>query len=85
VLRGRATLYLAGHDHDLEHLQPEAGVHFVVAGGGGVPTRPISAGPRSLFAASRHGFAVVEGSRRTLSVALVADDLEVLHRFALSD
>ena len=85
VLRGRAQLYLCGHDHDLQHLAPEGGVHFVVAGGGGAQPRRISSGPRSLFAASRNGFAVIEGSRTTLSVSLVDEDLKTLHRFTLGN
>jgi hypothetical protein len=85
LLRGRVQLYVSGHDHDLQHLQPDGGVHFVIAGGGGVPPRPITAGPRSLFAASKGGFAVIEGTRRTLTVMLVDEALETVHRFALSD
>ena len=45
VLRGRANVYLCGHDHDLQHIAPEDGVHFVVAGGGGAPPRAITGGP----------------------------------------
>ncbi|HET6146202.1 MAG TPA: metallophosphoesterase [Polyangia bacterium] len=85
VLRGRAQVYLCGHDHDLQHLGPEAGVHFVVAGGGGAQARRISKGPRSLFAASKNGFAVIEGTRTALTVSLVGDDLKTLHRFTLGD
>jgi hypothetical protein len=85
LLRGRAQLYVCGHDHDLQHLAPDGGVHFVVAGGGGVQPRRTSGGPRSLFAASRNGFAVIEASRSTLAVSLVGDDLKTLHRFTLGD
>jgi tartrate-resistant acid phosphatase type 5 len=85
VLRGRAQIYLCGHDHDLQHLGPEGGVHFVVAGGGGAQTRRISTGPRSLFAASKNGFAVIEGTRTALSVSLMGEDLKTLHRFTLGN
>jgi len=47
ILRGRANLYICGHEHDLEHLAPEGGVHFVVAGGGGAAAYPIKPGPRA--------------------------------------
>ncbi len=85
LLRGRAQIYLCGHDHDLQHLGPEGGVHFVVAGGGGAQARRTQGGPRSLFAAGRNGFTVIEGSRKTLSVTFVSEDLKPLHRFTLGD
>ena len=85
VLRGRANVYLAGHDHDLQHIAPEDGVHFVVAGGGGASPRAITAGPRSLFAASKNGFAVIEATRSALTVMLVDEGLQTLHQFVLRE
>jgi tartrate-resistant acid phosphatase type 5 len=85
VLRGRVHVYLCGHEHDLQHIAPEGGVHFVLAGGGGAAPRVISAGPRSLYAASKNGFAVIEGSRSALTVSLVDEQLETVHRFAIRD
>jgi tartrate-resistant acid phosphatase type 5 len=85
LLRGRAQIYLCGHEHDLQHLGPEGGVHFVIAGGGGAQPRRTSGGPRSLFAASKNGFAVIEASRTSLSVTIVGEDLKTLHQFALGD
>jgi hypothetical protein len=85
LLRGRAQLYIAGHDHDLQHIAPEDGVHFVIAGGGGAAPRAITAGPRSLYAASKNGFAVIEASRSTLTVKLVDEDLQPVHRFAIHE
>jgi hypothetical protein len=85
LLRGRAQLYVCGHEHDLQHLVPDGGVHFVIAGGGGATPRLVNPGPRSLFAASRNGFAVIEASADTLAVTLVGDDLQVLHHFSLPE
>ena len=85
VLRGRANVYLAGHDHDLQHIAPEDGVHFVVAGGGGASPRAITAGPRSLYAASKNGFAVIEATRSALTVMLVDESLETLHQFVIRE
>ncbi len=39
ILRGRADLYLAGHEHDLQILEPEDGLHFVISGAGGKSVR----------------------------------------------
>jgi hypothetical protein len=82
VLRDRADIYLAGHDHDMQHLKPEGRLHFFVAGSGG-KLRPIEPGPRSLFAKSAHGFAVLEIDAAALQVAFVDTALAELYRHAL--
>jgi 3',5'-cyclic AMP phosphodiesterase CpdA len=84
ILRGRANLYISGHEHSLQHIGAEDGVHFVIAGGGGAGTYPTRPGSRSQFAASQNGFAVIEADRRTLSVKLIDGDLNVLHQFAIA-
>jgi tartrate-resistant acid phosphatase type 5 len=82
VLRDRADIYLAGHDHDMQHLRPEGRLHFFVAGSGG-KLRPIEPGPRSLFARSAHGFAVLEIQADTLAVAFVDVQGAELYRYVL--
>jgi tartrate-resistant acid phosphatase type 5 len=83
VLRERADVYLAGHDHDMQHLKPEGRLHFFVAGSGG-KLRTIEPGPRSLFARSAHGFAVLEATDRTLTVTFVEADLTSPYTFTLT-
>lgn len=83
ILRHRADIYFAGHDHDLQHLQPEDGVHFFISGGGGAGIRPITPGPRSLFAKSSYGFAVVEAGPDTLQVSYYDPDLRSLYDYTL--
>lgn len=85
LLRGRATVYLCGHDHDLQHIAPEDGVHFVLAGGGGAAPRAVTPGPRLLFGAGKNGFTVFEATRTSLAVTFLDEDLETLHRFAVHD
>jgi tartrate-resistant acid phosphatase type 5 len=82
LLRDRAHIYLAGHDHDMQHLKPEGQLHFFVAGSGG-KLRPIQPGPRSLFAKSANGFAVLEVQRESVSVAFVDVAGQELYRYAL--
>jgi hypothetical protein len=62
---GRADLYLAGHDHDLQHLKL-AGIDLVVCGGGGANTRDTRRGPETLFARSAHGFCELEAEAQHL-------------------
>jgi hypothetical protein len=85
ILRNRVDLYLCGHDHDLQHIAAEDGVHFALAGGGGAATRPVTPGPKSLFAASKNGFAVIEATPAAIIVTFMDEELKVLHRFAIPD
>ena len=82
VLRDRADVYLAGHDHDMQHLRPEGRLHFFIAGSGG-KLRPIEPGPRSLFALSANGFAVLELEPAALRVIFVGVKGEELYRYEL--
>lgn len=84
VLKGRADIYLAGHDHDLQHLKAEEGVHFFVSGGGGAGLRQPKPGPRSLFAKAVHGFAVLEADVRQLKVRFIDTSLNQLYEYALT-
>ena len=83
VLRERADVYLAGHDHDMQHLKPEGRLHFFIAGSGG-KLRTIEPGPRSLFARSANGFAVIDADDRGLTVTFVEPDLRTPYRFTLT-
>lgn len=73
-------LYLCGHDHNLQELQPVEGVHFFVMGAGGAPLYDATNDyPRSVFRAKEHGFGVVEASADALVISLIALDGRTLH------
>jgi len=81
ILKGRADVYIAGHVHDLEHLEPVDGVNLFIAGGGGAPTYQITAGGRHvLFAKQAHGFAVLDIERTTLTLRFVDTNGSELYR-----
>ena len=82
VLSGRADVYLAGHDHDMQHLKPEGNLHFFVCGTGG-KIRPIRRGSRSLFAESALGFAVLEAGGSSLKMTFVDKILQPLYEYTL--
>ena len=84
VLKGRADVYLAGHDHDLQHLKAEDGVHFFVAGGGGAGVRPVKPDARSLFAKDAHAFAVVEANAKQLKLRFIDTSQKQLYEATLS-
>lgn len=83
VLEGRAQVYLAGHDHDFQHLWGPGGLHLFIAGGGGASIRPVEKGPRSLFARSSFGFAVLEADSTALTVRFVDTDLNEFYTYRL--
>lgn len=82
VIRDRADVYLAGHDHDMQHLKPEGSLHFFVSGTGG-KARSINPGPRSLFAKSALGFLVLEGDQSSLKMTFVEKTLQPLYEYML--
>ena len=71
ILVDRVDVYLAGHDHNLQSLQPQRGVHFYIAGGGGAGLYEVKPDARTLFASSANGFAVLEADANRLIVRLV--------------
>ncbi|MEW6207409.1 MAG: metallophosphoesterase [Acidobacteriota bacterium] len=83
MLKGRVDIYLAGHDHNLQHLKPESGVHFFVCGGGGARLYKVKADERSLFAQSTNGFAVIEADARELKVQFVDKDSKPLYQYTI--
>jgi len=54
-VRHNVDMYLAGHDHDLQILQPVKGVHYIVSGGGG-KHRNTRWRENTIFAATNLGF-----------------------------
>ncbi|MCZ2152584.1 MAG: hypothetical protein LC114_01590 [Bryobacterales bacterium] len=60
VIRGRAVLYVAGHDHDLQYLRPVDGTHLVVSGGGGGRLRHVNRDSRVIFGEAIYGFTTLD-------------------------
>jgi hypothetical protein len=71
LLRNRVDAIFAGHDHNLQVIKPEAGVHFFIAGGGGAGLYDLRPYERSVFASRSNGFAVIDADRDQLGVTLV--------------
>jgi hypothetical protein len=83
LLKERADIYLAGHDHDLEHLKPEGGLHFFISGGGGAGLRQPKNDPRCLFAKGIHGFTVLEADETEVKVSFIGMDGALLYAYTL--
>lgn len=71
ILRNRANIYLAGHEHTMQHLKPEDGVHFIVNGAGGQGIRPAKSGPRTQYVGSFYGFTTLDAGPSGLKVSFV--------------
>lgn len=85
LLAHKVDVYLSGHDHDLEALEPEAGVHFFVSGGAGRHLRAFErTGCQRWGTASRYGFSVLEtdATGLSLNVSFVEPARDVPYRVA---
>jgi hypothetical protein len=71
LLRKRVDAIFAGHDHNLQVIKPEDGVHFFIAGGGGANLYDLRPYERSIFASRSNGFAVIDADRDQLVISLV--------------
>jgi tartrate-resistant acid phosphatase type 5 len=82
LLRNRADLYLCGHDHNLQELKEEAGVHFFVDGGGGAGLYKFRYPnySHSDYKAVSNGFTVLEADNHQLVVRLISDDGKEIHQ-----
>lgn len=66
---GKAQLYLAGHEHDKQHLKPVCGMEYLIVGSG-AGTRASRSGPNTLFAKGNLGFAWVQASPSQLRFSI---------------
>ncbi|HEX9944374.1 MAG TPA: metallophosphoesterase [Thermoanaerobaculia bacterium] len=71
VLRNRADVYIAGHDHDMQYLKPDGGVEFFVSGAGGHDLRPLSDQRERLVwgVGDTAGFSALEADASSLTVS----------------
>ena len=81
---GRVAAWLAGHDHDLQHLRSAAGYDVIVSGNGsrGRPWERFestSPGGQLLFASTAWGFATLEVAEGSWSVRFEGVSGEALH------
>lgn len=73
ILRKRVDVYLCGHDHNLQELKPEDGVHFFVSGGGGAGAYPFRQPnyPHSAFKQEQYGLTVLDANEDQLTMRFV--------------
>jgi tartrate-resistant acid phosphatase type 5 len=84
LLEGKADLYLAGHDHDMQYLKPEGGLYPFVSGGGGKGHRALRTPHHRRWGRSTFGFTVLEAEGGRLAVEFVGPGVEPLCRVEIS-
>jgi tartrate-resistant acid phosphatase type 5 len=80
----KVHLYLAGHDHDMQHLEFEGHpTSFVLSGGGGADLYPllIDEAQRGPYAARVYGFSDLEVTAETLTLRHLDAKGQLLHSF----
>jgi acid phosphatase len=70
---GGVDLFLSGHEHQLQILEPISGVSYMTSGAGSRP-RKVGCGQRTVYVAGASGFLVFEISKnRLLTYVVLAD------------
>ena len=76
------SLCLAGHDHNLQHLQVEGfAANFIVSGAGGAALYELKRTDRGFAANQQHGFNHIHVTPDELHVQFITDDGKCLHHF----
>jgi tartrate-resistant acid phosphatase type 5 len=81
----KVDLYLAGHDHDMQHLEFENHpTSFFLSGGGGADLYGLKIDPskRSPFAQKIYGFSHLAVTQKQITLRHVDGDGNMLHAFA---
>jgi tartrate-resistant acid phosphatase type 5 len=81
LLRNRVDVYLCGHDHNLQELKPEDGVHFFVSGGGGAGVYPFRQPnySHSTFKQEQYGLTVLDANEDQIEMRFVDLDGKTLY------
>lgn len=74
-------LVLSGHDHVYQRFEPQDGIVYVVAGGGGKSLYELDAHPQLAAAARRFSFVVVDADHATMRLEAIAEDGVVLDEY----
>jgi tartrate-resistant acid phosphatase type 5 len=81
-------LYLAGHDHDMQHLEFEhhSTSFFLSGGGGGANLYDLKIDPskRGLYAQKVYGFSHLSVTPKQLTLCHLDSNGRILHAFAKS-
>jgi 3',5'-cyclic AMP phosphodiesterase CpdA len=80
---GQVDVYLAGHDHSMQWLQPTCGTEFIVSGGGSSPSVMVGTNATN-FEDAALGFLWVEIDGRTFTGVFYDDTGTELYRASIT-
>jgi hypothetical protein len=79
--RNSVDVWINGHLHEMQELEPQGSLHFFISGAGGAPlSTPSPTYKRSKFTAVQHGFSIIEADQRHFDVAFVNGEGQELSR-----
>ncbi len=79
------SVYLCGHDHDMQHLELEGQkTSFVVSGGGGARVRPMKIQERGPFAKDLYGFTHMQIGKERMVFRHIDPNGKQIHGFEKS-
>lgn len=78
----RVDAYIAGHDHSLQHIQPEEGIHHFISGSASEATQ-VDKLEYSRFAANAYGFLLFSATSKEIVVHAIDHTGQVLYRTEL--
>ena len=80
--RRGVNAYLAGHEHDLQHLREEGRpTHWLISGGGGRDLHPVEPGSSTRFAEARFGFLHLSINAKEMQATFVGTNAEPVYTF----
>jgi hypothetical protein len=77
--RGGAHVYVAGHEHHLEHDVLDGSIHHFISGAGS-EVRPVSGNTQTKFVASAHGFMAVSVNKQVMKCSFINDLGEIIYQ-----
>ncbi|MDN4165785.1 tartrate-resistant acid phosphatase type 5 family protein [Cytophagales bacterium LB-30] len=75
--------YFAGHEHDLQHIKPQAPTHHFISGAGS-EIRPTGKIDETLYAESEHGFMIASVTQNEVLVQVINEKGELRYTYTLS-
>lgn len=78
----KAQAYFCGHDHDLQHQQPQGSKVDYFVSGAGSELRPSASYLHTKFAQSTAGFALVAITQSTMTVFFVDENGNVVYQYS---
>jgi tartrate-resistant acid phosphatase type 5 len=83
LLKDKVDMYLVGHDHVVNHIKSENGIHFFVSGGAGAGLYKVAPKERTLFAQSINAFSVIDADASEMKFRFIDADNKPLYEYTI--